>query len=481
MSPFDPTAHALSVNRRTFLTQSAYGLGGIAYALLQSKLAAATAAPATLPAGWNGALREAHLPVRAKRVIFLCMAGGPSQLETFDWKPQLKALDGQPFPASFTAGQQLAQLQNMVLKARGPIASFSKRGQAGIEISDLFPHIGRVADDLCVVRSMQTEQINHDTAHAFMNTGSIIKGRPSMGSWLLYGLGAETQDLPGFIVLTSQGKTGQQPISARQWSSGVLPSRFQGIQFQARGDAVHYVGNPEGVCQSTQRQVIEEVRRMNGLLATGTHDPEIATRIAQYELAFKMQTSVPDLTDFKNEPQAMLDLYGVKEPGDGSYASNCLLARRLAERGVRMIQLYHRAWDHHDNLEGGMKSGAQDVDQATAALITDLKQRGMLDDTLILWGGEFGRTPMGQGTGRDHHILGFSVFMAGGGVKAGTVYGATDELGYRAVENPVNVHDLHATMLALMGVDHRRLSTKFQGLDVRLTGIAGEVVKGLMA
>jgi len=481
MSPFDPTAHALSVNRRTFLTQSAYGLGGIAYALLQSKLSAESAAPKMPPTGWNGALRESHLPGRAKRVIFLCMAGGPSQLETFDWKPQLKALDGQPFPASFTAGQQLAQLQNMVLKARGPIASFSKRGQAGIEISDLFPHIGRVADDLCVVRSMQTEQINHDTAHAFMNTGSIIKGRPSMGSWLLYGLGAETQDLPGFIVLTSQGKTGQQPISARQWSSGVLPSRFQGIQFQARGDAVHYVGNPEGVCQSTQRQVIEEVRRMNGLLATGTHDPEIATRIAQYELAFKMQTSVPDLTDFKNEPQAMLDLYGVKEPGDGSYASNCLLARRLAERGVRMIQLYHRAWDHHDNLESGMKSGAQDVDQATAALITDLKQRGMLEDTLILWGGEFGRTPMGQGTGRDHHILGFSVFMAGGGVKAGTVYGATDELGYRAVENPVNVHDLHATMLALMGVDHRRLSTKFQGLDVRLTGIAGEVVKGLIA
>ncbi len=481
MSPFDPTAHALSVNRRTFLTQSAYGLGGIAYALLQSKLSAESAAPTMPPTGWNGALRESHLPGRAKRVIFLCMAGGPSQLETFDWKPQLKALDGQPFPASFTAGQQLAQLQNMVLKARGPIASFSKRGQAGIEISDLFPHIGRVADDLCVVRSMQTEQINHDTAHAFMNTGSIIKGRPSMGSWLLYGLGAETQDLPGFIVLTSQGKTGQQPISARQWSSGVLPSRFQGIQFQARGDAVHYVGNPEGVCQSTQRQVIEEVRRMNGLLATGTHDPEIATRIAQYELAFKMQTSVPDLTDFKNEPQAMLDLYGVKEPGDGSYASNCLLARRLAERGVRMIQLYHRAWDHHDNLESGMKSGAQDVDQATAALITDLKQRGMLEDTLILWGGEFGRTPMGQGTGRDHHILGFSVFMAGGGVKAGTVYGATDELGYRAVENPVNVHDLHATMLALMGVDHRRLSTKFQGLDVRLTGIAGEVVKGLIA
>jgi hypothetical protein len=484
MPPFDPIQHALSVNRRTFLKQSAYGLGGIALALLQNKLTAATGgalSPSALPPGWSGHLREAHLPVRAKRVIYLCMAGGPSQFETFDWKPQLKALDGQLFPPSFTQGQQIAQLQNSVLKARGPFTNFQRHGRAGIEISDLFPHIASVADDLCVIRSMQTEQINHDTAHAFMNTGSIIKGRPSMGSWLLYGLGAETQDLPGFIVLNSQGKYGLQPISARQWSSGVLPSRYQGIQFQARGDAVHYVGNPDGVCQSTQRQVIDEIRHLNNLLAEKTHDPEIATRIAQYELAFKMQSSVPELTDFKNEPAAMLDLYGIKEPGDGSFASNCLLARRLAERGVRMIQLYHRAWDHHSDLEPGMKTAAKDVDQATAALIKDLKQRGMLDDTLILWGGEFGRTPMGQGTGRDHHILGFSVFMAGGGVKAGTVYGSTDELGYRALENPVNVHDLHATMLALMGVDHRRLNSKYQGLDVRLTGIAGEVVKGLMA
>ncbi|NBX59998.1 MAG: DUF1501 domain-containing protein [Opitutaceae bacterium] len=484
MPPFDPIQHALSVNRRTFLTQSAYGLGGIALALLQNKLTAATGgalSPSALPPGWSGHLREAHLPVRAKRVIYLCMAGGPSQFETFDWKPQLKALDGQLFPPSFTQGQQIAQLQNSVLKARGPFTNFQRHGRAGIEISDLFPHIASVADDLCVIRSMQTEQINHDTAHAFMNTGSIIKGRPSMGSWLLYGLGAETQDLPGFIVLNSQGKYGLQPISARQWSSGVLPSRYQGIQFQARGDAVHYVGNPDGVCQSTQRQVIDEIRNLNNSLAEQTHDPEIATRIAQYELAFKMQSSVPELTNFKNEPAAMLDLYGIKEPGDGSFASNCLLARRLAERGVRMIQLYHRAWDHHSDLEPGMKTAAKDVDQATAALIKDLKQRGMLEDTLILWGGEFGRTPMGQGTGRDHHILGFSVFMAGGGVKAGTVYGSTDELGYRALENPVNVHDLHATMLALMGVDHRRLNSKYQGLDVRLTGIAGEVVKGLMA
>ncbi len=479
MNPFDLTAHALSVNRRAFLSQSAYGLGGIAFALLQNKLSAAAAL--AKPDGWRGALKQAHFPVKAKRVIFLCMAGGPSQFETFDWKPELKALDGKPFPESFTKGQQIAQLQGQELKARGSITSFKKHGKAGTEVSALFPHIAGIADDLCVIRSMQTEQINHDTAHAFMNTGSIIKGRPSMGSWLLYGLGSETEDLPGYIVLTSKGRTGLQPISARQWSSGVLPSRFHGIQFQSRGDAVHYIGNPDGVCQSTQRQVVEEIKRMNGFLAEEQVDPEIATRIAQYELAFKMQSSVPDLTDFKTEPQEMLDLYGIKQPGDGSFASNCLLARRLAERGVRMIQLYHRAWDHHAQLADGMKWGAEDVDKATAALITDLKQRGMLDDTLILWGGEFGRTPMGQGTGRDHHILGFSVFLAGGGVKAGTTYGETDELGYRAVENVVSVHDLHATMLALMGIDHHRLNTKFQGLDVRLTGVAGNAIKSIMA
>jgi len=480
MHPFDPAAHALSVNRRTFLSQSAYGLGGLAFAMLADRLRAASG-DLPRPDGWHGALQQAHFPAKAKRVIYLCMAGGPSQLETLDWKPDLKKLDQQAFPESFTKGQQLAQLQGAVLKARGAVTGFKKYGQAGIEISDFFPHIAGVADDLCVVRSMQTEQINHDTAHAFMNTGSIIKGRPSMGSWLLYGLGAETQDLPGFIVLNSKGKYGLQPISARQWSSGVLPSRFQGVQFQSRGSAVHYIGNPEGVCQSTQRQVVDEIQRMNGFLAEEQNDPEIATRIAQYEMAFKMQASVPDLTDFTSEPKEMLDLYGIEHPGDGSFASNCLLARRLAERGVRMIQLYHRAWDHHGDLEAGMKSGAKDVDQATAALITDLKQRGLLDDTLILWGGEFGRTPMGQGSGRDHHILGFSVFMAGGGVKPGMTYGATDELGYRSVENVVSVHDLHATMLALLGIDHHRLNTKFQGLDVRLTGVAGKVVKDLIA
>lgn len=471
MTPFDPTAHALSVNRRAFLTQSAYGLGGLAFASLAGEAMG----------GVPGAMTRPHLPVKAKRVIFLCMAGGPSHLETFDWKPKLKELDGKPFPASFTQGQQLAQLQGAELKARGAFCDFKRWGQSGLEVAAEFPHIGGIADDLCVIRSMQTEQINHDTAHAFMNTGSIIKGRPSMGSWLLYGLGCDTSDLPGFVVLTSAGKTGQQPVSARQWSAGILPSKYQGIQFQSKGQPVHYLGNPEGVCQSTQRQVVEEVRRLNGLLAEENPDPEIQTRIAQYEMAFKMQSSVPELTDMSAEPQHILDMYGIKEPGDGSFASNCLLARRLAERGTRMIQLYHRAWDHHGGIVEGIKSAALDVDKASAALIRDLKQRGMLDDTLVLWGGEFGRTPMGQGTGRDHHILAFNVFMAGGGVRPGHVHGATDELGYRAVEDVVHVHDLHATMLHLLGIDHKRLTVKFQGLDVRLTGVAGNLVKKVLA
>jgi hypothetical protein len=479
---FNSDDFARSVNRRTFLAQSAYGLGGLAFASLLDPALVGSAKAAPDAAGkWTGVIRQPHFPVKAKRVIFLCMAGGPSHLETFDWKPELKKLDGQPFPESFTKGQQLAQLQNAVLKARGPIAEFNRHGKNGVEISNLFPHLAGVADEMCVIRSMQTEQINHDTAHAFMNTGSIIKGRPSMGSWLLYGLGAETENLPGFIVLTSAGRYGQQPVSARQWSAGILPSKFQGIQFQSKGDAVHYIGNPDGICQSTQRQIVDEVNRLNGILAEDRVDPEIATRIAQYELAFKMQASVPELTDFKSEPQHILDLYGVKNPGDGSFASNCLLARRLAERGVRMIQLYHRAWDHHGNLVEGMNAGAKDVDQASAALIADLKQRGMLDDTLILWGGEFGRTPMGQGSGRDHHILAFSVFLAGGGAKGGFTYGETDELGYRATKDIVNVHDLHATMLSLLGIDHKKLTTKFQGLDVRLTGIAGNIVNDLIA
>jgi len=478
MRPYDPVAHTLSINRRSFLTKSAYGLGSAAFAMLAAQHGFGGLQAASFS---KGVLQKSHLPVKAKRVIFLCMAGGPPHLELFDNKPVLKKLDGQAFPESFTKGKQIAQLQGAVLKARGGSFEFKKWGKSGMEMTDIFPHIGSVADDLCVVRSLKTEQINHDTAHAFFNTGSIIKGRPSMGSWLLYGLGAESENLPGYIVLNSAGRTGQQPISSRQWSSGVLPSKYQGIQFQSKGEAVHYIGNPEGVCQSTQRQVIDEIRRLNGQLAEETVDPEIATRIAQYEMAFKMQSSVPELLDFKSESAKTIEAYGIKEVGDGSFASNCLMARRLAERGVRMIQLYHRAWDLHGNLDNGMKMGAEDVDKATGALIRDLKERGMLDDTLILWGGEFGRTPMGQGSGRDHHIAGYSVFLAGGGIKAGTTYGATDELGYNAVENIVDVHDLHATMLALMGINHHRLNVKYQGLDVRLTGVAGKVVKDIMA
>jgi hypothetical protein len=479
---FDPEKFQQSINRRTFLGRAAYGLGGIALAaLLNPKLIGATQAP--VDGKWRGIVNPPHYPVRARRIIHLCMAGGPSHLESLDFKPKLKELHDKPFPESLTKGQQLAQLQGAVLKARGPFCEFKKWGKSGQEISTLFPNIGGIADDICIVRSMHTEQINHDPAHAFMNSGSIIKGRPSMGSWLLYGLGAETENLPGFVVLTSRGKSGIQPVSARQWSSGFLPSKFQGILFQSRGDAVHYVGNPDGVCQSTQRQVVEEINRLNGILAEDHVDPEIQTRISQYELAFRMQTSVPELTDFASEPKHVLDMYGIKEPGDGTFASNCLMARRLAERGVRFIQVYHRAWDHHGNIEPDMPVSARDVDQASAALIKDLKQRGMLDDTLVLWGGEFGRTPMGQGSGRDHHINAFSIWMAGGGVKGGLTWGSTDELGYKFVDDDqkMHVHDLHATMLHLCGIDHKRLTFRSQGRDFRLTDVAGNVAQGVIA
>jgi hypothetical protein len=479
---FDLQKFQLNINRRAFLGRAAYGLGGLALAsLLDPKLVRAVETAVGERRG-QGVVNPPHFPIRARRVIHLCMAGGPSHLESFDFKPKLKELQGKPFPDSFTRGQQLAQLQNTELKARGPFCEFKKCGESGQEISELFPHISEIADDICIVRSMHTEQINHDPAHAFMNTGTQIKGRPSMGSWLLYGLGAETEELPGFVVLTSAGKSGQQPVSARQWSSGFLPSKFQGILFQSKGDAVHYVGNPEGVCQSTQRQVVEEINRLNGMLAEERIDPEIQTRISQYEMAFRMQTSVPELSDFSKEPQHILDQYGVKQPGDGSFASNCLMARRLAERGVRFIQLYHRAWDHHDGIEKNMPVSARDVDQPCAALVSDLKQRGMLDDTLVLWGGEFGRTPMGQGSGRDHHILAFSVWMAGGGIKGGLTWGETDELGYKYVENEqaMHVHDLHATMLYLCGIDHKRLTYRYQGRDFRLTDVSGNVAKGIL-
>ncbi|MES2924901.1 MAG: DUF1501 domain-containing protein [Verrucomicrobiota bacterium] len=460
-------------SRRTFLQKSFAGIGGMA---LSQLLGASSKLP--FLEGQGGL----HFPAKAKRIVHLCMAGGPSHLESFDPKPKLDTLNGQPFPESFTAGQQLAQLQGTELLARGSFVKFAKHGKSGIEVSELFPHIASIADDICVVRSMVTEQINHDPAHAFMNSGSILKGRPSMGSWLLYGLGAESQNLPGYVVMVSRGELPDQPISARQWSAGFLPSKFQGVQFQSKGSAVHYVGSPDGVCQSTQRQVIDEIQRLNGALRDERVDPEIETRISQYEMAFRMQSSVPELSDMRGEPKHILDMYGVKQPGDGSFASNCLLARRMLERGVRFVQLYHRGWDHHRDIEKNMPAAAKLTDQASAALVKDLKQRGLLEDTLVIWGGEFGRTPMGQGTGRDHHIKGFSLWMAGAGIKPGIVHGATDELGYAAEKDIVHVRDLHATLLHQFGIDHARFTTKFQGLDYKLTGVEpAKAVKAIMA
>jgi hypothetical protein len=390
-------------------------------------------------------------------------------------------MHGKPMPESFTKGQPIAQLQGAKLNCFGPQHAFKKCGKSGQEISAVFPHLSAVADDICIVRSLRTEAINHDPAHTFMNTGTTISGRPAMGSWLVYGLGSESHDLPGFVVLTSNGKAGQaQPISARQWHSGFLPSRFQGVQFRSSGDPVLYVTSPRGVTADRQRDVVEAVQALNRLGGGLADDPEVATRISQYEMAFRMQTSVPGLMDVSGEPKEVLDLYGARG-GDGSFAANCLLARRLAERGVRFIQLYHRDWDHHGRVRRDVEITAREVDQGAAALLKDLKRRGMLDETLVIWGGEFGRTPMAQGDGRDHHIKGFSAWLAGGGIKGGLTYGATDELGYNAVENVVEVHDLHATMLHLLGVDHKRLTYKFQGRDFRLTDVHGNVVKAVLA
>src|SRR5580700_421635 len=459
--------------RRTFLGRGAAGMGLLGLnSLLSPRLFAAES---------RGVVNPLHFPPKAKRVIYLYQAGGPSHLETFDYKPKLAAMDGQGMPESFTKGQQIAQLQGKELKCFGPQYGFKTFGKSQQQICELFPHIGSVADDVCIIRSMQGEQINHDPAHTLMNTGSIIAGRPSMGSWILYGLGSESEDLPGFVVLLSSGRGGQnQPIAARQWSAGLLPSKFQGVKFNSAGDPVLYIHSPEGVSTTLQHDSIEAINALNNIENASVEDPEIATRVAQYEMAFKMQSSVPGLMDMSKEPQSVLEAYGA-HPGDGSFASNCLLARRLAEKGVRFIQLYHRDWDHHTGLKTNVALKAEEVDRATAALITDLKQRGMFDDTLVVWGGEFGRTPMSQsGDGRDHHIKGFSYMVAGGGIKRGISYGNTDELGYAAEENTVAVADFHATMLHVLGIDHKRLTVKFQGLDARLTGIAGNVIHDIL-
>lgn len=440
------------------------------------------------------------------------MSGGPSHLETFDYKPELARRSGEPMPDSVTAGQPIAQLQGKSqLKILGPLFPFAKYGQSGQEVSSALPHIAGIADEICILRSMVTEAINHDPAHTFMNTGTTISGRPSMGSWLTYGLGSEADDLPGFVVLTSFAGRSPQPISNRMWHSGFLPGKFQGIRFNSTGAPIEYLDRPTGVTRSQQRDVIDAVAKLNRLsvrrgspdpadavarsgdrattlrdrLTTVDADPEIETRLSQYEMAFRMQTSVPDLMDFRDESQATMDLYGAK-PGDGSFASNCILARRLAERGVRFIQLYHRDWDHHNDLKKFVGVCAGACDQPSAALVMDLKQRGMLDETLVIWGGEFGRTPMAQDgkgieLGRDHHMKGFSMWLAGGGIKPGLTHGSTDDLGYHAAENIVNVHDLHATILHQFGIDHERFTYRYQGRDFRLTDVSGRIVSEILA
>jgi hypothetical protein len=467
--------------RRTFLGHAARGVGGLALASLLQPLAFSADKKSADADRWPGVIRTPHIPVKAKRVIWLCMAGGPSHLETFDHKPKLAEMNGQPMPESFTKGQPIAQLQGQALKCLGPQHKFEKFGKSGQEMCSLFPHLGTVADELCIIRSLRTEAINHDPAHTFINTGTTISGRPSMGSWVTYGLGSECDNLPGFVVLTSQGRGGQnQPIASRQWHSGFLPSRFQGVHLRGKGDPVLYLSNPGGVGPEQQREVIDAIQELNRLHDAKVDDPEIATRISQYEMAFKMQSSVPGLMDLSDEKKDVLELYGTKG-ADGSFAANCLLARRLAERGVRFIQLYHRDWDHHGGIKNDIALKIEEVDRPCMALITDLKNRGLLNDTLIVWAGEFGRTPMAQGNGRDHHIKGFSIWLAGGGIKGGITYGATDELGYNAVDDIVEVHDLHATMLHLLGVDHKRLTVKFQGRDMRLTDVHGNLVEKILA
>ncbi len=464
------------VNRRAFLGRTAAGVGSFA---LADMMAPGLFADAKVEK-WPGAIKPHH-PAKVKRVIYLYMAGGPSHLETLDPKPELAKRHGQPMPESVTKGQPIAQLQGAKLNCFGPQHEFKKCGKSGLELSAVFPHLQEVADDLCVIRSLKTDAINHDPAHTFMNTGTLISGRPSMGSWAWYGLGAATDSLPGFVVMASTGRSGQsQPIAARQWHSGFLPSQFQGVEFRSKGDPVLYVTSPAGVSPTQQRDVVDAAQSLNKIFDQQANDPEINTRIAQYEMAFRMQTSVPEMMDLSKETKETLDLYGTKG-GDGSFAANCLLARRLAERGVRFIQLYHRDWDHHGNIKADVQVVAKEVDQGMTALLKDLKRRGLWEDTLIVWGGEFGRTPMAQGSGRDHHMKGFSMWMSGGAIKGGMSYGATDEFGYHAVENVVTVHDMHATMLHLLGVDHERLTFRFQGRDFRLTDVSGKVLKPILA
>jgi len=469
--------HPKQVARRWFLEQCGVGLGAMALGQLLGD--PAFAAPAASAPVNPLAPKQPHYPSKAKSVIFLFMAGAPSHLELLDYKPQLAKFDGTLPPADLLKGYRAAFI-NPSSKLLGPKFKFAKYGQSGAEISELLPHLTKVVDDIAIVKSMVTDAFNHAPGQVLMNTGSQQFGRPSLGAWVTYGLGSESRDLPAFVVFSSGSKGPSGGNSC--WGSGFLPTVYQGVQFRGSGDPVLYLSNPPGVDSELQRDSLDSIRRLNQMQLDRTGDPEIATRINSFEMAFRMQSSAPELMDVAKEPKHILDLYGA-EPGKPSFANNCLLARRLVERGVRFVQLYHEAWDQHGNLVKDISKNCRDTDQACAALIQDLKQRGMLKDTLVVWGGEFGRTPMVQGgnDGRDHHPNAFSMWLAGGGVKRGMVLGESDELGFNVVKDKVHVHDLNATLLHLLGFDHTKLTYRFQGRDFRLTDVHGEIVKPLLA
>jgi hypothetical protein len=488
----DPlAAQQLALTRRGFLGRAGGGLGSIALAwLLKSERAAAESkAQAENRAGGLPGLP--HFPPRAKRVIYLFQSGAPSQMDLFDYKPALDGLRGTELPESIRQGQRLTGMTSG--QHSFPVASsafrFAQHGQSGALVSELMPHTARVADELCFIKSMYTEAINHDPAITFFQTGAQLAGRPSIGSWVAYGLGSENQDLPAFVAMISQGSgnPADQPLYDRLWGSGFLPTRYQGVKFRSGADPVLYLSNPAGLDAPARRRFLDDLATLNRSRLAETGDPEINTRIAQYELAFRMQSAVPELTAAADEPQHVLDMYGPDAKTPGTFAANCLLARRLVERGVRFVQLFHRGWDQHTKLPTQIAGQCRDTDQASAALVADLKQRGLLDDTLVVWGGEFGRTVYCQGTltakdyGRDHHPRCFTIWMAGGGIRPGMTLGATDDYCYNITRDPVHVHDLHATLLHCLGVDHTRLTFQLQGRAFRLTDVHGSVVRQILA
>jgi hypothetical protein len=473
-----------TATRRRFLGRAANGIGSLALASLLNPRLWANERVATM--GTPGVLAGLDFAPKAKRVIFLMQSGGPSQFELFANCPKLTEMHGQPMPDSLTHGERLAQIRGQKLIVCGSPYRFSRHGQSGTEISELLPHTASVVDDICMIRTAVTDAINHDPAITFMQTGGQQPGRPTMGAWMSYGLGAETAELPAFVVLVSVTTPGQ-PLNVRYWGNGFLPSKYQGVRFRGQGDPVLYVSNPAGIDRPTRRIELDAIDQLDQMRLETVGDPEISTRIDAFEQAFRMQVSVPELIDISGESKATLDLYGPDVTKPGTQAANCLLARRLAERGVRFIQLYHADWDHHLGLPSAMPKMAASNDQAVAGLIKDLKNRGMLDETLVVWTGEFGRTPMLQGNpdpkqyGRDHHMKCFSQWVAGGGFKAGVTVGEADEFGYNVVRDPVHVHDLHATMLSLLGVDHLKLTYHYQGRDFRLTDVYGKVLPQLLA